>query len=57
MFMIQIFLMFLGFFFLVLATFGIQAHPRFNFEPAGLALWLLALIIGSLVGIHVIMGR
>ena len=48
---------FLGFLFLVLATFGIQVHPRFNFEPAGLALWLLALIIGSLVGIHVIMGR
>ena len=57
MFLFQMFLMVVGFFFLVLATFGIQVHPRFNFEPAGLALWLMAVIIGSLVGVHLTVGR
>ena len=46
--MIGIALLIAAFVLFVLATVGVPAPPRFNLMAAGLACWVLSLLVGSL---------
>lgn len=44
---INLFLLVLGFVFLVLAALNVPSPPRLSFGWAGMALWMLTLILGG----------
>lgn len=46
--MLTLILLVFSFVFFTLSTFGVPSHPRFNLVSAGLALWVLSILLGGI---------